>query len=149
MSEDLNNTADKKVTNTGKQAVFYQMAEDYYIKKGFPISAIIALIGDAVTDRTLRNWREKFGWDDKRKKYLLQNQQQLVKARTILDKCADIAEADPSPKNLLAYQRAMNVVRSLEGVEVISPDEKDESEEGKGLTPENAEKIRKEILGLG
>jgi|GEM_PF-2476225 len=135
-------------TNTSKQAVFYQIAEDYYVKKGFPISAIIALIGEEVTDRTLRNWREKFGWDDKRKKYLLQNQQQIVRARVILDKCADKAEADPSPKNLLAYQRATNILKSLEGVEILNPDEKDESQGTKDITPESAEKIRKEILGL-
>jgi hypothetical protein len=132
-----------KQTNTGKQAVYYQLAEDYYVKKGFPVSAIASLIGDAVTDRTIRNWRERFGWDDKRKKYVLQNKQQLQKARTILDKCADIADADPNPKNLLAYMRAVQVVKSLEGVEIINPDEKEENPEENNLTPEKVKEFAK------
>ena len=133
--------------NTSKRAVYYQQAEDLFVKQGFSLSILEDLFDSKVTRRTISNWKNEFGWDEKRKKHLEVTKSLIDDTRELVRITLDNAKAMPTSKNITAYTRAVNALKALETVNIIAPPESEDKKD-KGLTPEAADKIRKEVLGF-
>ncbi len=125
-----------------KQAIYLEEAQRQYVRRGMTLDAIVGMLGDKISRKTLYNWKEEYRWDDKRKEFLAESKSDYEELLEIYRTCRDRAKANPSPKNLLALSRARAVLADEDAIKLI----KDEKEEGtKELTGDIVSKIEKDL----
>lgn len=128
-----------------KQAIYLEEAKRLYVQEGFSLDTIVGMLGKNVSRKTLYNWKEQNEWDRKRREFIEQTKAMHEEIRELTKLTLKNAKANPTPKNLLAFVRAISALKTYEGVKLLE----DETTPGerKELTGDIVTKIEKE-LGL-
>lgn len=117
-----------------KLAIYNDEARRLYVQEGLSLDAIVGILGNKVSRKTLYNWKVAGDWDAKRKQYLKDTediQAQLLQLfRTMLKE----ALANPSAQNVNAVLRIAGAIKLWQGVKVI--------EEEAGKMENSAESLR-------
>jgi serine/threonine protein phosphatase PrpC len=130
-----------------KSAVLYEEAKRLYVHDGFSLDAIVELLKNQVSRKTLYNWKTKYEWDKEREQVLKQNESLKQGILEIAQKAVQEAKANPTPHNIYAVVKAISALKLLEGVS-IDKEESSEDDKPKTISKETIEFIQKEILGV-
>ncbi len=126
-----------------KQAIYLEEAKRLYVQEGFSLDTIVGMLGKNVSRKTLYNWKEQYEWDKKRKEYVEQTKELHAEIRELVKLTLQRAKADPSPKNLSAFARAISAMKVYEGVKLL--EEETTPKERQELTKDIIEKIEKDL----
>jgi len=102
----------------GKTALYYEDAQRLFVREGFSLDAIVGMLGKKVSRKTLYNWKTDGEWENKRKKHLEQNKETKVQLKNLVDITLQNAEAEPTPKNILALLRSIQAYESYGGIKL-------------------------------
>lgn len=125
-----------------KQAIYIEEAKRLYVNEGFSLDAIVSMLDNKVSRKTLYNWKTQGDWDTKRRNYLKETedlQSQLMKLAQIALK---EALANPTPHNIYAVIKAISALKIWQGVKVI-----EEEAEAKGADLKDLCKTISEAVG--
>ncbi|MEP0860577.1 MAG: hypothetical protein HRF52_03965 [Ignavibacterium sp.] len=129
-----------------KNAALYEEAKRLYVIEGFSIDAIVELLKDKVSRKTLYNWKTANNWDDQRKAYQKEDEDLQKEIREIARIAIKEAKANPTPHNIYAVVKALSALKLMQGIELV---EDEKGEQITGIKKETIELIKKEMLGLG
>ncbi len=134
-----------------KSAVYEDQARRWYVEDGFTLDTIVGMLDGKVSRKTLYNWEQKFGWEEKRKAFLENNEDRKSQVITLERQLFNEVKANPTSKNikrwllLLAAVDKYGTPDSLK-IKDESPDQK---EKLKNIySPELLEHIKQAIYGL-
>lgn len=129
-----------------KHAALYEEAKRLYVIEGFSLDAIVELLKNQVSRKTLYNWRTQHNWDDQRRQYVATNEDLQREVIEITRQAIKEAKANPTPHNIYAVAKALSALKLLQGIDTEDSDTS--PEKPKGLSRETAELIQREILGM-
>lgn len=131
---------------SSKQAQYFDKAETCFVELGYSPEEIAAREDMEVSRKTLYNWRNEFLWDEKRKRFL-ENQNNLREDLMNVTRVA-IREykANPSPGRMAAIRNGLNNLNLINTLTVLE-EERSQSPAGKGITEDIIRQIEHE-LGL-
>lgn len=129
-----------------KNAALYEEAKRLYVIEGFSIDAIVELLKDKVSRKTLYNWKTANNWDTQRKAYQQEDEDLQKEIREIARIAIKEAKANPTPHNIYAVVKALSALKLMQGIELV---EDEKGEQIAGFKKETIELIKKEMLGLG
>jgi hypothetical protein len=129
-----------------KNAALYEEAKRLYVIEGFSVDAIVELLKDKVSRKTLYNWKTANNWDDQRKAYQKEDEDLQKEIREIARIAIKEAKANPTPHNIYAVVKALSALKLMQGIELV---EDEKGEQITGIKKETIELIKKEMLGLG
>ncbi|MEG8946613.1 terminase gpP N-terminus-related DNA-binding protein [Rosettibacter firmus] len=128
-----------------KNAALYEEAKRLYVNEGFSIDAIVELLKNHVSRKTLYNWKVANNWDDQRKAYQQENEDLQKEIKEIARIAIKEAKANPTPHNIYAVVKALSALKLMQGIQII---EDGNEEKVKNISKDTIEFIQKEILGL-
>lgn len=126
-----------------KQAIYMEEARRLYVQEGFSLDTIVGMLGKNVSRKTLYNWKETYEWDKKRREYVEQTKELHLEIRELVKLTLQNAKANPTPKNLSSFARAIAAMKVYEGVKLL--EEETTPKERQELTKEIIEKIEKDL----
>lgn len=129
-----------------KNAALYEEAKRLYVIEGFSIDAIVELLKEKVSRKTLYNWKTANNWDEQRRTYQQEDEDLQKEIREIARIAIKEAKANPTPHNIYAVVKALSALKLMQGIELV---EDDKGEQITGIRKETIELIKKEMLGLG
>ncbi|NTU41678.1 MAG: hypothetical protein HGA78_01220 [Nitrospirales bacterium] len=100
----------------GKAAIYAEEARRLFVVQGMSLDAVAGILGNKVSRRSLQTWKTEGQWDDKRREYIAQTKDTKEQLKNIVDLTLRNAEADPTPKTLLALLRAIQAFESFGGI---------------------------------
>jgi hypothetical protein len=128
-----------------KKAIYYEDAKRLYVFEGFSLDTVCELLKGNVSRKTLYNWKEAHGWDEKRKKHVESSENIAVDLQELVKKSIFQYQADPTAHNMFAVHKAITSLKIWQGVK---PLEGEEEPKDKRIKASTIEQIEKEILGL-
>jgi hypothetical protein len=133
-----------------KSVIYVEEARRLYVEQGFPLDAIVGMLNNKVSRRQLFNWKKDGEWDLKRKAFLAQDQDLSNQIMKLAQLTIQNALSDPSPKNLLAFSRAIAVLKTPDALRLLANEttEADREKITKTITPETLNYIKQVIYGL-
>jgi len=130
-----------------KLRVFYEEAQRLYVNDGFSLDAIVELLKNNVSRKTLFNWKTDHNWDEKRKKEIETTENFQVELKEIVRMAIDQYKAEPSAHNMFAIAKAISALKTLQGVRAAELPEQ-AGTKSTDIKPETIARIEHEILGL-
>jgi hypothetical protein len=130
-----------------KSAALYEEAKRLYVYEGFSLDAIVELLKNKVSRKTLYNWKVKNDWDKQRKEYIQENLNIQNELREIASRAIKEAKANPTPHNIYAVVKALSALKLMQSINDFENDENDK-DKPKKISQETIEFVQKEILGL-
>lgn len=130
-----------------KKAIYYEEAQRLYVKQGFGLTAIEGMLDGKVTRRQLHNWRDDGKWDEKKKRYLEEQESLSDMVKKIVVTCAKNALQQPTPKNLLALSRALAAAKENDALSLLSGDGPDDEKEDREDVSAAVAKVIEEMMG--
>ncbi len=128
-----------------KTAIYFEEAQRLFVQEGFSLDTITGMFGKNVSRKTLFNWKKEGEWEEKRRRYVEQTKELREEIRELAKLTLKNAKANPTPKNLLAFARAISALKAYDGVKLI--EDETTTSERKELTGDIVSKIEKD-LGL-
>ncbi len=128
-----------------KLAIYNDEAKRLFVQEGLSPDAIVGILGNKVSRKTLYNWKIAGDWDAKRKEYLEQTKDMYEEIIEIARLTIKEAKANPTPHNIYAMSKAIAALKQYQGVKVL--EDETTPKERKGLTEEAVKEIEAE-LGL-
>ena len=128
-----------------KKAFYYEEAKRMYIHDNFSLDAIVPLLKNQVSRKTLYNWKEEGKWDEEKKKLQeegLSLEKEWLEVIKVLIKDAKV---NPSPGAIFAVNKAMMTLKMIQSG--LKLDGTETPEKPDGISDETMEKI-KDLLGL-
>jgi hypothetical protein len=129
-----------------KNAAIYEEAKRLYVIEGFSIDAIVELLKEKVSRKTLYNWKTANNWDEQRIDYQKEDEDLQKEIREIARIAIKEAKANPTPHNIYAVVKALSALKLMQGIELVEGEKGDQIT---GIKKETIELIKKEMLGLG
>lgn len=130
-----------------KKAYYYEEAKRMYIHDGFSLDAIVPLLKNEVSRKTLYNWKEEGKWDEEKKKKLEDGASLEQEWREVIKVLVKEAKANPSASNIFAVHKAMMTLKIFQSGLRFEDTPEVETDKPSTLSPESVEKI-KDLLGL-
>ena len=132
-----------------KAAVYAEEAKRLFVREGFSLDAIVGMLDGHVSRKTLYNWKEAGDWEKKRKEFLEQTKDIKDQLKSLVTLTLANAEAEPTPKNILALLRAIQAYESYGGIRPLFEGGEEEAKKGGKdvFSPEAIEAI-KGLYGL-
>ena len=127
-----------------KLAVFFEEAERLYVNDGFSLDAIVELLKNNVSRKTLFNWKTESNWDKKRIDRRERNTSFQDNALQMLNKAIEKAQNEPSGKNYKDVKTNIEICLKL-GIDLKM---KDDGKEKKRVAPEEIAKAIRGILKI-
>ncbi|MEJ5352446.1 MAG: hypothetical protein WHS65_12730 [Melioribacteraceae bacterium] len=127
-----------------KTAALYEEAKRLYVIEGFSLDAIVELLQNKVSRKTLYNWKVKNNWDKQRENYIKENEDLQREIKEIARMAIKEAKANPTPHNIYAVVKALSALKLMQGIQVAEDGEPDK----KQISKETIEFVQKELLGL-
>lgn len=129
-----------------KKAIYYEEAKRLYVNNGIALDTIESMLENKVTRRTLHNWKSDGKWDDKRKRYLSEQEDLSDMVMAIAKTCAQNAAADPNPKNMLALLRAITALKEKDALALLTKTDSEKGTEGnESLVQTIMEAVKQEL----
>lgn len=110
-----------------KQLQFLEDAEKLYVEDGLETITIEGILKNAVSRRTLDNWKEQYNWDKKRVNHKQKRGNLQDKVIAALDMTVNLFFADPSDKNFKKIKTGIEIAHKLGidlGIKVKGEDQK-------------------------
>lgn len=126
-----------------KHAALYEEAKRLYVIEGFSVDAIVELLKDKVSRKTLYNWKTANNWDDQRRAYQQETEDLQKEIKDIARIAIKEAKANPTPHNIYAVVKALSALKLMQGIQ----DDYDINKP-KNISKETIEFVQKELLGL-
>lgn len=83
-----------------KQAIYMDEARRRYVEEGLSLDAIVGLLGNKISRKTLYNWKVEYDWDAKRKAFLEQHQDLKLQLIQLAQQVFNDTKANPTGKNI-------------------------------------------------
>lgn len=128
-----------------KSAIYAEEAKRLFVVEGFSLDAIVGMLGNKVSRKTLYNWKKDGDWETKRKEYLKQTKDMYEEIIEIARLTIKEAKANPTPHNVYAMSKALAALKLYQGVKVL--EEETTPKERGDMTADTVKQIR-EILGI-
>lgn len=128
-----------------KAAIYNEEAKRLFVIEGFSLDAIVKMLHNKVSRKTVYNWKEAGRWEEKRKEYLSQTKDMYEEIADIARLTIKEAKANPTPHNIYAMSKAIAALKQYQGVKVL--EEETTPQERKGLTEDAVKEIESK-LGL-
>lgn len=103
-----------------KKAIYYDEAKRLYVTQGMALTTIEGMLDGNVSRRQIHNWKTEGKWDDKRKRYLEENESLQTMVMEIAKTAAKNALAKPTPKNMLALTRAIAALNQKDALALFA-----------------------------
>jgi transposase-like protein len=132
-----------------KQAIYMDEARRRYVEEGLSLDAIVGLLANKVSRKTLYNWKQQYEWDDKRKAFLDQHQDLKLQLIQLAQQVFNEAKANPTQKNLKRMLVMFAAVDKYGDTSLFSKDLSPDQQQAmkKALPPETLDYI-KSLYGL-
>ncbi|WP_337871612.1 hypothetical protein [Ignavibacterium sp.] len=130
-----------------KHAAIYEEAKRLYVIEGFSVDAIVELLKNKVSRKTLYNWKTANNWDAQRKAYQQENEDLQNEIKQIARIAIKEAKANPTPHNIYAVVKALSALKLMQGIKAVD-DAELQNDGAKSISKETFEFVQKEILGL-
>lgn len=127
-----------------KSVVIYEEAKRMYLD-GYSLDAIVELLKNTVSRKTLHNWKTEHKWDDQRKQHITLTADLTASLVEIAKVAIREAKANPTPHNIYAVVKAVSALKLFQGVEL--PGEA-EAVKATGIKQETIALIERDILGM-
>ena len=133
-----------------KAVIYHEEAKRLFVREGFSLDAIVGMLNNKVSRKTLFNWKKDNEWDAKREEYLAQAVDLSAQLLQIADLTVKKALKDSSPKNLLAMCRAISALKSYDALKLLDTETTEEQRKNltKEISPENLAYIKNVLYGL-
>ena len=125
-----------------KAAIYADEAKRLFVREGFSIDAILGMLDGKVSRKTLFNWKTDGRWEDKRKEYLAQTKDIKDQLKGLVETTLKNAEAEATPKNILALLRAIQAYESYGGIRPLFEGGEEKKGAKEVYSPEALEAIR-------
>lgn len=135
---------------TAKQLQYFDACEKMFVEEGLTIDAIAAKEEVKVSRKTLYNWRESGGWDDKRARFVKLTGDLRTDVMQMAREAVKRALEDPKTTNVFAAKHALSAVKMLVGYRALEAEingEAGKEAKGRSISPETIREIE-EKLGL-
>jgi len=131
-----------------KKAIYYDEAKRLFVTQGMALTAIEGMLDGNVSRRQLHNWKTDGRWEEKRKRYLEENESLQTMVMEIAKTTAKNALENPNPKNMLALIRALSALNQKDALELLSGNDqkKDQDNDDQDVKKIVTEAI-KDIMG--
>ena len=112
-----------------KAAIYLDDARRKYVEEGIGLDALVGILENKVSRKTLYNWKVDGEWDEKRKAFLAANKDLTARLKRLaLDRLSDV-EKNPTAKGLKMMLLAFAAVEkysdgSLLNDETTTPEQK-------------------------
>lgn len=126
-----------------KIAIYNGEAERLFVQEGLGLDSIVEILGRKLSRKTLYNWKKDGKWDEKRKLYVAQTKEMRDEIRELAKITLKNAKTNPTPKNMLAFVRAIAALKTYEGVKLF--EEETTPTERKELTGDMISKIEQDL----
>lgn len=130
-----------------KHAAIYEEAKRLYVIEGFSVDAIVELLKNKVSRKTLYNWKTANDWDAQRKAYQQENEDLQNEIKQIARIAIKEAKANPTPHNIYAVVKALSALKLMQGIKEAEESDNPDNV-SKSISKETFEFVQKEILGL-
>lgn len=130
-----------------KNPALYEEAKRLYVIEGFSIDAIVELLKDNVSRKTLYNWKTANNWNEQRKIYQQENEDLQKEIRDITRIAIKEAKANPTPHNIYAVVKSLSALKLMQGIK-DAEDNIDDTDKPKAISKETIDFIQKELLGI-
>lgn len=130
-----------------KKAIYYDEGKRLYVQNGIALDTIEDMLSGNVTRRTLHNWKTEGRWDEKRKRYIEEQQDLGDMVLEIAKTVAQNALADPSPKNLLSLARALNALKEKDALAMLAGGKGGDDAEDQENVSDAIQKAIKDVMG--
>ncbi len=111
-----------------KTAIYFDEAQRLYVNEGLSLDAIVGMLGNKVSRKTLYNWKIAGEWDTKRKNYLKETEDLNAQLMKLAHVALREALVNPTPHNIYAVMKAVSALKAWQGVKVVEEEtEKSES----------------------
>ena len=120
-------------------------AEELFIENGFSMDTILTMLDGEVSRKTLYNWRKEDNWEERRKDRVAKVANRRERLEALLDKLIDEAEAVSNPHLIFSIGKLVTALKSSSTFEFTEEKKEKESENKKGWSKENLEKLEKEL----
>lgn len=108
-----------------KHAIYVEEAKRLYVQEGLSLDAIVGILGNKVSRKTLYNWKVAGKWDEKRKNYLKETEDIHSQLMQLARIAMREALANPTPHNIYAVMKAISALKLWQGVKVIEEESQD------------------------
>lgn len=132
-----------------KKAIYYDEAKRLFVQQGLALTAIEGMLDEQISRRQLHNWKTEGNWEAKRKKYLEEHDNLQAMALEIAKTCARNAMENPSPKNLLAFSRALSALNQKDAMAMLSGPEPADQKKSEQDVKQLVTDAIKDIMGVG
>lgn len=125
-------------------------AEEMFVLNGFSMESILTMLGDDVdvSRKTLYNWRQKDNWEEKRLVRVKRTTGRRERLEQALDEAINEYMVTKDPKLLFGIGKATAALKSMNTFQFTEEKKGTEDEIKKGYSPENLEKLEKELMDL-
>ena len=130
-----------------KAAIYNEDARRLFVREGFSIDAIVGMLNNKVSRKTLFNWKIDGQWENKRKEYLEQTKEIKTQLKDLVGLTLKNAERKATPKNILALLRSIQAYESYGGIQPSFEDATEKKGDKEKFSPETIETI-KAMYGL-
>ena len=127
-----------------KSVVIYEQAKKM-ILEGYSLDAIVELLKDTVSRKTLFNWMKEHNWEEQRKNRMEADDDLQKELLEIAKASIREAKANPTAHNIFAVVKAISALKLLQGVNIKNEKE----DKPTGIKEETIREIEREILGIG
>lgn len=107
-----------------KKAAYYERCRTLYVEEGYSIRAIAAMVQkghqDAPTRRAIQYWAEDGNWEEKRKKFVEQEDDLFAVTREVAAMAGKNAKENPTPENINSFVRILSVLKYKEQIKSIN-----------------------------
>ncbi len=133
-----------------KAAIYAEEAKRLFVREGFSLDTIVGMLDGKVARKTLYNWKNDGFWDDKRREFLEQTKDLKDQLKSLVTVTLSRAEAEPTPKNLLALLRAIQAYENFGGIrpQFEDTEKAEQKKAGENLYSREAIEAIKGMYGL-
>ncbi|HKL20466.1 MAG TPA: hypothetical protein VJ904_01595 [Tichowtungia sp.] len=128
-----------------KKAIYYDEAKRLFVTQGMALTAIEGMLDGNVSRRQLHNWKTDGRWEDKRKRYLEENESLQKMVMEIAKTAARNALENPTPKNMLALSRAISALNQRDALALFASPEQEKPSDKEDLTQTILQAIKEEL----
>lgn len=130
-----------------KNAALYEEAKRMYVTEGMSVDAIVELLQNKVSRKTIYNWKGEHNWDEQRRQYLGTTADIRTELLEITRNAIREAKVSPTPHNIYAVVKALSALKIISAIPGTDPADSSAGEESQ-KDPDLLSKKVLEVLGL-
>jgi len=128
-------------------AAIKAQAKELFVEKGFSIETITTMLMGHVSRKTLYNWRDSGGWNEKRRAKIEKRANIRERLEALLEKAITEAENNLTAQNLFAVGKAAEALRKATFIDFSDEKKTEEADKTKDISNDTIKEVRK-LLGL-